>query len=131
MRARFLTRRRRRLLDLRDRLVRVARIGNETPALAIHEQVELLEHGLPDEYLVAQHQGFLERVSALQLDDERFRNAHSLRPPIGVLGCSLTAKSKAQKQGDMLRHDRTHCSGVDECVRLASPDPVRRRSTRP
>jgi hypothetical protein len=29
----------------------VARIGNETPALAIHEQVELLEHRLPDQDL--------------------------------------------------------------------------------
>jgi hypothetical protein len=35
------------------RLVGVAGVGNETPALAIYEQVELLEHRLPDEHFVA------------------------------------------------------------------------------
>jgi hypothetical protein len=44
-------------------------VGNETLALAVHEQVELLEHGLSDQDLIAQHQGFLERVSPLEFDD--------------------------------------------------------------
>lgn len=97
-------------------------IGNETAVLAVDEQIELLQHGLPDQHLVAEHERFLERVASVQLHDEGFGHTDGFRPPIGVLGHALTANAKAQTKGDVLGHDRAHRSSVDERVRLVGPD---------
>ena len=53
------------LLDLGDRLIWMGRIRDQTPPLTIDEEVELLQHGLPDQDLVAEHQGLVEGVSSL------------------------------------------------------------------
>src|SRR5574341_1417089 len=106
------------LLDLRDRLVGMSGIGNEPLTLAVHEQVELLEHGLADQHLVAEHQGFFERVSPLQLDDQRFRHVHGFPASIRVLGDPLASRPETEPEGDVRRQNHANGSGVDESVGL-------------
>ncbi len=109
-------------LDLRDRLIRVRRIGNKPSPPRVDEQVELLEHRLPNQDLVTEYQGFLESVSPVDLDDERLCHADGLRSSIGVLGHSLASNAETETNGDFGRDDHANCAGVDERIRLVGPN---------
>src|SRR5207245_10547152 len=62
-------------LDLRDRLIRVCRVGDEPSSSRIYEQVELLAHRLSYQDLVAEYAGLLQSVPPLDLDYERLCHA--------------------------------------------------------
>ena len=112
------------LLDLRHRLVGVGGVGNEPPALTIHEHVELFEDRLSDQHLVAYHQSFLEGISTFDLDDERFRHAHGLLASIGVLGHTLTTSLETETSDDVGRQDDADRAGVDQSIRIVGSDLV-------
>src|SRR5438034_2938663 len=100
------------LLHFRDRLVRVSWIRHEPPTLTIDEQVQFLEHRLPDEHFVTQNERFIERVSTLELEHEGLRDAHGFLTSVGILGHPLAASGKAEASDDVRRQDRANRSGV-------------------
>src|SRR2546422_10370972 len=85
------------LLHFRDRLVRVSWIRHEPPTLTIDEQVQLLEHRLPDEHFVTQNERFIERVSTLELEHEGLRDAHGFLTSVGILGHPLAASGRPRR----------------------------------
>src|SRR5437870_12413114 len=110
------------LLHFRDRLVRVSWIRHEPPTLTIDEQVQLLEHRLPDEHFVTQNERFIERVSTLELEHEGLRDAHGFLTSVGILGHPLAASGKAEASDDVGRQDRANRSGVHEGNSLVGSD---------
>ena len=98
------------------------RIRNEPSPARVHKQIELFEHGLPDQDLITEHQGFLESVSSLNLDDEGLGHVDRFGPSVGELRHALTSNPEAEVSGDPGRHDRADCAGIDERIRLTGPD---------
>jgi len=101
-------------------------IGNKPSALTIDEQVELLEHGLADQNLVAQDQRILERTSSFEFDHDRPGNVHRFRPSVGVLRELLAARGEPEASHDLRGQHSPHGAGVHECVRVIGPDLVSR-----
>ena len=97
-------------------------IRHEPPTLTIDEQVQLLEHRLPDEHFVTQNERFIERVSTLELEHEGLRDAHGFLTSVGILGHPLAASGKAEASDDVGRQDRANRSGVHEGNSLVGSD---------
>src|SRR5438876_703071 len=129
------------LLHFRDRLVRVSWIRHEPPTLTIDEQVQLLEHRLPDEHFVTQNERFIERVSTLELEHEGLRDAHGFLTSVGILGHPLAASGKAEakrRRGEARSCEPLRCPREQQPRRFgpprasavhAGPSPHRRRSS--
>ena len=105
-------------LDSRHRPVRMGRVLNEPAPVAVDEQVELLEHGLPDQDFVADHQGLVEGVAPFELDHERLRNTHGLGAAISVPDDSLPAEAEPKITGNRGRHHRADRAGVSDGIDL-------------
>ena len=74
----------------------MGRIRDEAPALAIDEQIELLERRLSDRHFVAEHQRLLEGVSSLEFDDRGLRDADGFLPAVSELGHALAARRETE-----------------------------------
>ena len=62
----------------------MSRVGYEFVVRAVGQQVELVQDGVSNVYLIAVYQGFFKRIATEDIEDNRLRNIDEFVTPVGM-----------------------------------------------
>ena len=107
------------------------RIGNQSPAVAIHPEVEFFKHSLPDDDFIAQHQRFIECTASLNDYVYRFSHPNDVFAPVSVFSETLAGDGKPQRLNDVRRHNHPHRTCIHQRISLVTTHLIGRELSAP
>ena len=108
-------------LDLRHRLIGVRRVRNYPLIDTIYKEIQLLQHCLTDDHLVAQDECLFQGIPPCELNDQGLRHWNGFLPPISIFGDALTTSPQAETLRHVNRNDRPHRARVYQRIRFVDP----------
>jgi hypothetical protein len=75
----------------------MGRVRDQTLTYAIHDEIELLEHCLPEDDLVAENHRFFQCVYSIDLGDKRPAYINGLSAPVGIYSHLLSTNPQAEQ----------------------------------